>query len=58
MTEIWFSPPGRMPLGASMGVATLNDRLHVTLRYRHALFDANAAERFQGLFRETLLGSA
>jgi NRPS condensation-like uncharacterized protein len=56
--EVWFSPPGRMPLGASLGVATLNDQLHVTLRYRHALFDADAAERFQELFRETLLSPA
>jgi NRPS condensation-like uncharacterized protein len=57
VTAVWFSPPGRMPLGASMGVATLNDRLHVTLRYRHALLDAAAAERFGALFRAVLLDS-
>lgn len=55
VTAVWFSPPGRMPLGASLGVATLNDRLHVTLRYRHALLDAAAAERFGALFRAVLL---
>jgi NRPS condensation-like uncharacterized protein len=53
---IWFSPPGRMPLGASFGVATMNDALFVTLRYRHALFDADGAARFAGLYRGILLG--
>ena len=45
-----------MPLGASVGVATLAGRLFVTLRYRHALFDAGAAA-FAGLYREALLGA-
>jgi NRPS condensation-like uncharacterized protein len=53
---IWFSPPGRMPLGASFGAATMNGELFLTLRYRHALFDAGAAESFAGLYREILLG--
>jgi NRPS condensation-like uncharacterized protein len=44
--ELWFSPPGRMPLGASLGVATLDGRLFVTLRYRHAQFGAAAAREF------------
>jgi NRPS condensation-like uncharacterized protein len=52
--EVWFSPPGRMPLGASLGVATLDGRLFLTLRYRHALFDANAASAFLTMFREVL----
>ena len=46
VNAVWFSPPGRMPLGASLGVATLDERLFLTLRYRHALFDANAATEF------------
>lgn len=53
--EVWFSPPGRMPLGASLGVATLDGRLFLTLRYRHALFDANAAADFLATFRRVLL---
>jgi NRPS condensation-like uncharacterized protein len=53
--EIWFSPPGRMPLGASLGVATLDGRLFVTLRYRHPLFDHSAAAEFLELFRGVLL---
>jgi NRPS condensation-like uncharacterized protein len=53
--EIWFSPPGRMPLGASLGVATLGGRLFVTLRYRHPLFDRSAAAEFLELLRAVLL---
>src|SRR5271156_200729 len=43
---VWFSPPARMPLGASIGAATLDGRLFLTLRYRHAMFDAQAARAF------------
>jgi NRPS condensation-like uncharacterized protein len=53
--EIWFSPPGRMPLGASLGVATLDGRMFTTLRYRHPLFDHSAATEFLELFRGVLL---
>jgi NRPS condensation-like uncharacterized protein len=53
--SVWFSPPGRMPLGASIGVATLGGELFVTLRYRHALFDSRAAADFAALYREVLI---
>ncbi len=53
--ELWFSPPGRMPLGASFGTVSLGGRLFITLRYRHALFGAAAAREFAELYRETLL---
>jgi NRPS condensation-like uncharacterized protein len=52
--ELWFSPPGRMPLGASFGAATINGRLLVTLRYRHTLLDATAADQLLGAFKRTL----
>jgi NRPS condensation-like uncharacterized protein len=55
--EVWFSPPGRMPLGASLGVVTLNGRMFITLRYRHALFDAAAATHFMAGFRQELLAT-
>lgn len=55
-TAVWFSPPGQMPLGVSIGAATIHDRLHVTLRYRHAQFGPAAARRFSQLYREVLLG--
>jgi NRPS condensation-like uncharacterized protein len=53
--ELWFSHPGRMPLGASFGAATLNGRLLITLRYRHTLLDATAADQLLTTFRETLV---
>jgi NRPS condensation-like uncharacterized protein len=53
--DVWFSPPGRMPLGVSLGAATLRGRLHLTLRYRHAQFGAGAAEDFLALYRDVLL---
>jgi NRPS condensation-like uncharacterized protein len=52
---VWFSPPNRMPLGASFGAATLDGRLHLTLRYRYSQFDGEAAAAFARLYRETLL---
>jgi NRPS condensation-like uncharacterized protein len=55
---LWLSPPGRMPLGASIGVLTLDGRLHLTLRYRHALFDEDAAKAFVGIYRDVLLAGA
>jgi NRPS condensation-like uncharacterized protein len=52
--RVWFSPPGRMPLGASLGAATYEDELFLCLRYRHALFDPPSAAAFAALLRETL----
>lgn len=54
---VWFSPPGRMPLGASFGVATLGEELFITLRYRHALLADTAAAEFAELYRGVLTGS-
>lgn len=55
ISAVWFSPPGQMPLGVSIGAATIEDRLNVTLRYRHAQFDRSAAVRFIALYRSVLL---
>jgi hypothetical protein len=54
---VWFSPPGRMPLGASFGVATLGEELFITLRYRHALLAPTAAAEFGSLYRDVLTGA-
>jgi NRPS condensation-like uncharacterized protein len=51
---VWFSPPNRMPLGASFGVTTLDGRLHLTLRYRHPQFGSVAAGSFARLYRDVL----
>jgi NRPS condensation-like uncharacterized protein len=56
--DMWFSPPGRMPLGAAMGVLTIGGRLQITLRYRHAQFDQDAARAFLGIYRDILLSRA
>jgi NRPS condensation-like uncharacterized protein len=52
--ELWFSPPGRMPLGVSFGAATLDERLFLTLRYGHPQFDAGGAAEFLATFRGVL----
>jgi NRPS condensation-like uncharacterized protein len=54
VTSVWFSPPGRMPLGASLGAATLDDELFLCLRYRHALFDSDGATSFATVLRDVL----
>jgi NRPS condensation-like uncharacterized protein len=54
--SVWFSPPGRMPLGAAVGAATVGGRLHVTMRYPHAQFDFAGARAFAEVYRDALLG--
>jgi NRPS condensation-like uncharacterized protein len=48
--EAWFSPPARMPLGLTIGVVTVDNRLHLVFRYRRQLFDSAAARRFEQTF--------
>jgi len=45
-TEMWFSPPARMPLGVSVGAVTVGGRLHLVFRHRHQQFGDDAARRF------------
>ncbi|HEX3448998.1 MAG TPA: hypothetical protein VHS97_12135, partial [Isosphaeraceae bacterium] len=54
VTEFWFSPPVVMPMGLAIGTASLNGRLHLSMRYRRALFDDRAALRFWELFLNSL----
>jgi hypothetical protein len=56
-TELWFSPPGQMPLGGGIGVASINGELFLTLRYFKAQFDAAGAAAFAHTWREVLLGA-
>ncbi len=44
--DVWFSPPGRMPLGLTIGAVTVDRRLHLSFRYRHRLFGPDAARLF------------
>jgi NRPS condensation-like uncharacterized protein len=53
-TEAWFSAPGRMPCGLTVGASTVGGRLDLVFRYRHPLFSADAASRFARAFRAEL----
>jgi NRPS condensation-like uncharacterized protein len=52
---VWFSPPGRAPLGAALGAATVGGRLHVTIRYPRTQFDRDGARAFAALYRDVLV---
>ena len=56
VVELWFSPPARMPLGLSVGAATLGGRLFLSFRFRHRLFGTDAAARFVETYLEALAG--
>lgn len=56
VTEFWFSPPARMPLGVAVGAATHLNELHLAFRYRKAQFGPDGAARFVELYRKVLLG--
>jgi hypothetical protein len=45
-----------MPLGVGIGAVTHEERLHVSVRYRYAQFDRDAARRFTDLYRGVLVG--
>ncbi|MGZ3455190.1 MAG: hypothetical protein ACXVEF_36635 [Polyangiales bacterium] len=53
-SELWFSPPCRMPLGLGMGAATYEGRMFLMFRYRHAQWSAEAAERFADTYVDLL----
>jgi NRPS condensation-like uncharacterized protein len=55
-SEVWFSPPGQRPLDAGIGVASMNDEMFLTLRYRRSQFDPGGAAAFVDAWREVLLG--
>ncbi len=49
--EVWFSAPARGPLSLCIGTATVSGRLHLSFRYPHRLFSADAARRFADSYR-------
>lgn len=55
VTDICFSPPAPEPMGVTVGVASLGERMALTLRYRRRVFDAPAAAEFAALLREILV---
>jgi hypothetical protein len=48
--ELWFSAPARSPLSLCVGAVTAGERLHLTFRYPHNLFSADAARRFAACY--------
>jgi NRPS condensation-like uncharacterized protein len=52
--DVWFSPPTRIPIGLTVGTATVRGRLHLVLRYPRRLFDEGAAARFARCYVEQL----
>lgn len=55
LTEFWVSPPITMPMGIGLDSVILNGKLHLSLRYRRALFDRAAALEFLDLYANTLI---
>ncbi|MGH9225142.1 MAG: hypothetical protein ACRD2W_15485 [Acidimicrobiales bacterium] len=55
ITECWAAAPNFMPMGLSVGAATVDGRLCLALRCRRALFDAEDAAAFAGLFERQLM---
>jgi len=53
-THMWFSTSAHMPRGLSVGAITLGGKLHLCLRYRHALFSEPAAARFAETYAAAL----
>ncbi len=51
-TEIWFSPPARMPLGISIGVVTTGGRLHLVFRHLHTQCGTQSASQFADRYME------
>jgi NRPS condensation-like uncharacterized protein len=50
--DMWFSIPARTPRCLCVGAVTVAGRLHLVVRYPHALFSADAARRFAECYAE------
>lgn len=59
-TDLYFSPPARMPIGLSIGACGFGDDLFLSFRYCHAQFGPEAAGAFAALYLAQLdaLGSS
>jgi NRPS condensation-like uncharacterized protein len=56
VVELWHSTPPRSPLTLSVGAVTVAGRLHLTFRYPHRMFSADAARRFAECYRHHVRG--
>ena len=57
-TDLWFSSPARTPECLCIGATIVAGRLHLTFRYPHRLFGADAARRFADLYVEHVVSVA
>ncbi len=55
-TGLWWSPPGRMPMGLAVGAASHRGALCLVVRYRHALMGAAGARAFSEELLRALSG--
>jgi len=53
-TGMWFSPPGRMPLGVTVGAVTTGGRLHLSFRHLNQQMGEAAARRFADRYMSEL----
>jgi NRPS condensation-like uncharacterized protein len=53
-TQVWFSPPAKMPLGLAVGAVTADEQLHVTFRVRHPLMGRQALASFAAAYESAL----
>jgi len=51
---LWFSGPARMPRGLGVGAVTAGGQLHLSVHYRYALLDQDAAADFAALYCQRL----
>jgi hypothetical protein len=56
--EVWFSSPARTPHSLCIGAVTVAGRLHLTFRYPHRLFGADAARRFAACYVDHIVSVA
>jgi NRPS condensation-like uncharacterized protein len=56
--RMWFSTSTHMPVGLSVGAITVGGRLQLCFRYRHALFDDDAARDFAAEYATALTALA
>ena len=52
--RMWFSTSAHMPRGLSVGAITVDGRLQLCFRYRHALLDDAAAGEFAATYAAVL----
>ncbi len=58
VTSLYFSPPAPVPMGMSLGIASMESCMYLSYRYRRAVLDGPAAKDFAKLCKTVLLGAS